>query len=180
MATKSKSGKKPKSKHKKSSEGISESIQDHASHLIAEAEKAGESVVGQVRKLFDGLTHGIANVAKLSGGAKSAVDQVREAGEASVRAITEGFDTVRRQITERVATSPSPSPAAPKEKAPKKTTAKKSSAAKKTGQRKTTVSKKPAAKKVTAKKALAKKRTVSKKPAAKKTVAKKKVTKKKT
>lgn len=169
MATKSKSGNKPNKKRAKASEGISDSIQDHASHLIAEAEKAAESVVGQVRQLFDGLTHKISNVAHLSGGAKTAVDQVREAGEASIHAISDGFDTVRRRITERVAASPSLSPAAPK-----KTATKKTSTVKKTAQRKTTASKKSTAKKVTTKK------TPGVKKVAKKTTTKKKVAKKKT
>lgn len=167
MATRRKASAKPSAKRPRSAESISDSVHEHASHLIDEAERAADSVVGQVRELFDGLADRISTMAKsaresqqlkdVMQEAPRALDHVREAGEASVRAISEGFDVVRRSIIERAAERPR---AKRKGKKIAKKKAKKKASAKESGRKK-----KPAGKK----KKVAKKTRAASKVAKKKT-----------
>lgn len=183
---------------KKTSKRDSDSIHDHATHLMHEAEQTAEDVIGQVRGLFDSLTRKISSIAhpapaapSASGapagqGASAILDHVREAGEASVRAVGDGFESVRQRIVARV--SAARSGAAPAgegdtgtsgARVVKKTAASKK-AAKKAASRKTVQPRKTAAKKpVSKKKTVAKKKPAAKrKPVAKKKAATRAGTKK--
>ena len=136
-------------------------IEQHASHLLEEAEKAGESVIAQVRRLFDGLaqkvsgtTHQTPSTAPEASAQTSdaqpaaeagVIDHVRDAGEASIRVISDGFDSVRRRIVERV--SASARTAARKKAAGKKAAGKKAAGKKAAGKK--TAGKKAAGKKAT-------------------------------
>ncbi len=138
-------------------------IEEHAAHLLDEAEKAGESVISQVRRLFDGLAQRVSNAAQPAtppesqsgeavgedeaARAAGIIDHVRDASEASVRAISDGFESVRRRIVERVSASAA---ARPRKKASKKTAGKKTAGKKAAG-------KKAAGKKAASKKAACKK-----------------------
>ena len=182
MATRSKAGKTAKHKRGTASDSESDSIHEHAPHLIKEAEKVASSVIGQVRQLFDNLTHRVSSGPHADAAAEESsrgavggqeasglLDHVREAGEASIRAIGDGFDVVRRRIGERVAASPTPKQGGGKNEgvAKKKPTAKKKAAAKKkpVGKKKAVAKKKAAAKK----KPVARKKAAAKKKPAKKT-----------
>ena len=93
----------------------------------------------------------------------SAIDHVKEAGEASTHAISEGFDVLRQRVRTSAAT------------AKKKPRRKKSKPSKrKAGKKKSTSRKKTVKKK--AKKRATKKKSAKKKPAAKKRASKKKRT----
>lgn len=186
---KGKGGKGSKGK-KKADKGRVASLKETATGFINEVEKQGSALAGEVRELFDTLTDKVSHVASSAAETTAAVaervtikepaellrgllEDVKEAGEASIKTIGERFDALRSHAEESVAAAAAGKARkkkAPKKKAAKKKTAKKKVAGKKAG-------KKKAAKKTVAKKKVGKK-TVAKKKAAKKKVAKKAAKKK--
>jgi adenylate kinase len=181
MASAKKKGSKSSKAKKKAAKGAAGSIKDTAAGFLDEVEKHGSALAGEVRELFDTLTAKVSGVASTAAETTAAVaekvtikepadllrgllEDVKEAGEASIKTITDRFEALRSHAEKSVS-------AAGKKKAAKKKAAKKKAAKKK-------VAKKKAAKKKVAKKKVAKKK-VAKKKAAKKKVAKKKVAKKK-
>lgn len=154
-------------------------IKNSAIKFLGEVEKSGEKLAAEVKQFFEQMADNAASVASTA--AKTTVsmtekvagaepgqhlsrvmDEVKEAGEVSMRAVGEGFDALRQHILDLSPTA---------EKKPKKSTAKKQALKKKPGTKK--VSRKPAVKK----KASTKKTT--KKTAAKKQVSTKRTAKKK-
>jgi hypothetical protein len=203
MSTKAKKqASKSKTKHDFPKEATE--IKDSAISYLGEVEKSGENLATEVKHFFEQLADHVSSVAstaakttvavteKVSGANPAphlsrALDEVKDAGEVSLRAIGEGFDSLREYIVNLApagAKTPKESPAA-KKTVKKKTSVKKSATKKKTAAkkstRKTAVSKKAAAKKVVKKPAAGKKaakKKVVKKPAAKKKVSATKVVKK--
>ncbi len=203
MSTKAKKqARKSKTKHDFPKEATE--IKDSAISFLGEVEKSGEKLATEVKHFFEQLADHVSSVAstaakttvsvteKVTGANPAphlsrALDEVKDAGEVSLRAIGEGFDSLREYIVNLAPAgvkTPKESPAT-KKTVKKKTSAKKSATKKKTAAkkstRKTAVSKKAAAKKVVKKPAAGKKaakKKVVKKPAAKKKVSATKVVKK--
>ena len=186
MASAKKKGSKSSKAKKKAAKGAARSIKDTAAGFLDEVEKHGSALAGEVKELFDTLTAKVSGVASAAAETTAAVaekvtikepaellrgllEDVKEAGEVSIKTITERFEALRSHAEETVS-------AAGKKKAAKKKAAKKKAAKKKAAKKK--AAKKKAAKKKAAKKKVAKKK-VAKKKAAKKKAAKKKVAKKK-
>ena len=159
-------------------------------------EKHGSELASDVKQAFDTLTDKVAGLAASAAETTAAVaekvtvkepaellrglvDDVRVAGEASIKTIAESFDALRSQAEKSIPLFGEKK--VTKKKAAKKTVAKKAAAKKKVAKKKVakkTVAKKRVAKKKVAKKKVAK-RKVAKKKVAKKTAAKKKVAKRK-
>lgn len=203
--------KKPASKSKTKHDFPKEAteMKDSAISFLGDVEKSGENLATEVKHFFEQLADHVSSVAstaakttvsvteKVTGANPAphlsrALDEVKDAGEVSLRAIGEGFDSLREYIVNLApagAKTPKESPAT-KKTVKKKTSAKKSVTKKKTAAKKSTrkaavsnkaaakkVVKKPAAAKKAAKKKVVKKKVV-KKPAAKKKVSSTKVVKK--
>jgi len=147
------------------------SIKDTARGFVDEAEKTGTALVAEVRELFDDLAKKVASVASTAAETtvsmaekvtikepaelvRGLLDEVKDAGEASLQTIGKGFDELR----DRVLSSGDKASSGKKDK---KATKKKKAVAKK----------KAAKKKVVKKKAAKKKTAVRKKAAAVKTSA---------
>lgn len=214
MASDKKKGTKGSKKADKALEKAQATFKETATDLLNEVEATGGALVSQVKELFDSLADKVAGVAtnavettatvaekvaakEVAGRVGSLLDDVKEAGEASLQAIGEGFDSLHRRVTTKVeasgkgrkagkATSKKNVPdeakatakageqiAAAGGAAPKKATTAKAPSTKATA-------KKAAAKKTPARKATAKKATTRKAPAAKKATSKKVAPKKKT
>jgi hypothetical protein len=181
----------------KPSKGAASSIKDSATEFLEEVEKTGNTLLAEVRQLFDALTDKVSSAAsaaaetttsmaeKVAGNepaqlARRLLQDVKEAGEASLRVIGEGFDTLRRRVApgedapgdvsaDKAAATPAEAKAAPA----KKVVAKKKVAT----SRKVSATKQSTTKKAAAKKA-AKKKVTNKKVASRKTAVLKKTTKK--
>ena len=147
------------------------SIKDAAKGFVDEAEKTGAALVGEVRQLFDDLAKKVADVAGNAAETtvtmaekvtikepaelvRGIMDDVKDAGEASMRTIGKGFDELRERVL-----SSSEKAASGKSK-DKKAAKKKKAAAKKK------VANKKVAKKKTAKKTVKKTTAARKKKAA--------------
>ena len=180
------------------SKSAASSIKNSATEFLEEVEKTGNTLLGEVRQLFEGLTEKVSSAAsaaaettasmaeKVAGNepaqlARRLLEDVKEAGEASLRVIGEGFDTLRRRVApgaeapgeggaEKAAEPPAEAKAAPaKQGVAKKTVARKKKVA---ISKKVSATKKSATKKAVVKKA-AKKKVASKKTAMLKKTAKK-------
>jgi len=191
MASAKKKGNKNFKAKKKTAKGTASSLKDTAAGFLDEVEKHGSALAGDVRQLFDTLSEKVSGLASSAAETTVAVaekvtvkepaelirgllEDVKDAGEASIKTITERFEALRSHAEESVTSFGENKTA--KKKTAKKKTAKKKVAKKKAAKKK--VAKKKVAKKKAAKKKVAKKK-VAKKKAAKKKVAKKAVTKKK-
>ena len=184
MASAKKKGSKKTSKVKKKvSKG---GLKETAAGFLDEVEKHGSALAGEVKELFDTLTEKVSNLASAAAETTAAVaekvtikepaellrgllDDVKDAGEASINTIGKRFDELRTHAEKSV------SAAGDKKPAKKKATKKK--ATKKKVTKKKAAKKKAAKKKATSKKAPPRKTT--KRKAAKKKVTKKKTTKRK-
>jgi adenylate kinase len=172
MAAAKRKGKKSSKAKKGTAKSATRSFKETAAGFLDEVEKHGSMLAGEVKELFDTLTEKVSDMASAAAETTAAVaekvtikepaellrglmEDVKEAGEASIKTITERFEALRSQAEKSVS-------AAGKKKVAKKKAAKKKAA------------KKKAAKKKAAKKKAAKKK-VAKKKAAKKKAAKKKV-----
>ena len=161
MASGKKKGRKNSKGKKKTAKGAASSLKDTAAGFLDEVEIHGSALAGDVRQLFDTLTDkvtGLANTAAETSVAvaekvtvkepaellRGLLEDVREAGEASIETIAERFEAMRSHAEKSVSV---------------------------VGEKK--VAEKKVAEKTVAKKAVAKKK-VAKKPVAKKTVARKK------
>jgi hypothetical protein len=206
-----KRSKKSKAKHKFSKEAAE--MKDKAISYLGEVEKTGEKLATDVKHFFEQMADHVTSVAstaakttanvkgKVTGADPTphlakAMEEVKDAGAASLSALGEGFDALRRHIMS-LTPGPGKEPAAKKTSVKKKAAAKKKAPVKKVAKKTAGVAKKaaktPAAgAKVGAKKAVKKapvrkkavktpavKKTVAKKPAVKKTAAKKPSAKKK-
>ena len=194
MATKAKKQPK-KSKAKPDFTKEAKEMKNSAIKFLSEVEKSGEKLAIEVKNFFEQMADHAASVAStaakttqsLTKNVTSAdptqhlsrvMEEVKEAGETSIRALGEGFETLRKHILDLTP----PAGSAEKKKVVKKKTAAKKKAVKKKVAKKPATKKKVSAKK-TAKKSSSKKKMVAKKPtkkqAAMKKVVKKKVAKKK-
>ena len=184
----------------KTAKGAGQGIRDTAMGFVDEAEKTGAALVGEVKELFDNLTHKVAGVASAAADTTASMagkvtikepaelvrgllEDVKDASEASLRMIGKGFDELRDSVLSSSGKASSGTAkgkkatvkkaASAKKKAAKKATSKTTQRAAKKVVKKTT---KKAAKK-TAKKAAKKKtakKSTAKKVATKKTAARKK------
>ncbi|MGB5831006.1 MAG: hypothetical protein WBG92_03330 [Thiohalocapsa sp.] len=208
MASKKNKADKDKSSGNKSKRSVAST----ATELVGEVEKTAEALVGEVKQLFDNLTEKVSAVANsavettASVADKVAVKEpaqlirgllgdVKEAGETSLNAISEGFSSLRHRVLSPVepdkkkskgtskkpkkgqdsaqqtasGEAPDAGTQSPAAKAPAK---KKATAAKKVAKKKVVAAKKVATKKkVAAKEAAAKKAPANKKTVAKKGIA---------
>ena len=181
MASAKKKGNKKSKGKKKTEKGTASSLKNSAAGFLDEVEKHGSALAGDVRQLFDSLSEKVSGLASAAAETTVAVaekvtvkepaelirgllEDVKDAGEASIKTITERFEALRSHAEESVTSFG-------EKKAAKKKAAKKKAAKKK-------VAKKAVTKKKVAKKKVAKKK-VAKKKVAKKNVAKKKVDRKK-
>jgi len=188
--------KKSKTKHDFPEEAAE--MKDSAISFLGEVEKSGEKLANEVKHFFEQLADHVSTAAstaakktasvkgKMAGADPTphlsrALDEVKEAGESSLRAVGEGFDALRHHIT---SLTPAGAKTAKKAAAKKKTVEKKVSASKPVARKKAAakkVVKKPAAAKKVVKKPAAKKKVAAKnlatKPAAKKKVSATKVVK---
>jgi len=183
--------KKSKTKHDFPEEAAE--MKDSAISFLGEVEKSGEKLANEVKHFFEQLADHVSTAAssaakktasvkgKMAGADPTphlsrALDEVKEAGEASLRAVGEGFDALRHHVT---SLTPSGAKTAKKAAARKKTVEKKVSASKPVARKKPAAKKKVAARKVVKKPAAKKKVSAKKKGAAKKVAAKTKVSAKK-
>ncbi len=140
-------------------------IKETAKGFLDEAEKTGTALVDEVKGLFDELSKKVAEVAGSAAEttasvaekvtikepaelARGLMEDVKDAGEASLRTIGKGFDELRERVissSEKTSSGKSKDKKAAKKK---KTAAKKKAAKKKVAKKK--VAKKKAAKKKTA------------------------------
>lgn len=150
-------------------------MRDSALKFLGEVEKSGEKLTAEVKHFFEQMADNAGAVASTAAKTTRSVtkkvagtdttehlsrvmDEVKEAGETSMRALGEGFDALREHILDLT---------------PRATRKKKKGAVKKKAVKKQATKKKASAKKVAQKKSAKKK--VSGKKAAKKQVTKKKV-----
>ena len=153
-------------------------MRDSAIKFLGEVEKSGEKLAMEVKHFFEQMADNAGAVASTAAKTTQSVtkkvagtdpgqhlsrvmDEVKEAGETSMRALGEGFDALRQHILDLTPTTATR----------KKGTAKKKATKEKATKRK--VVKKKATKKVAKKKPVTKK--ASKKKTTKKPIAKKKV-----
>jgi ribonuclease E len=167
-------------KDKKGGKGkkASRAITDTATQFLGEVEKTGEALVTEVKQVLDGLTDKLANLASAATETtasvaekvrhepaelmRGVVNDVTEAGEASLRAIGERFDTLRQEL---LGGAEKAGPAKKeKKKAKNKDKAEKKPVVKKSAKKKA-VTKKTAARKSVKKKSSAKKAVAAKKVA---------------
>ena len=163
-------------------------IKGTAKGFVEEAEKTGAALVDEVKELFDNLAHKVAGVAGAAADTTASVagkvsikdpaelirgllEDVKEAGETSMRMIGKGFDELRDKVISSSEKAPS-TKAKAKKKTVKKTSSAKKRVTKKVAKKTTKKAAKKTAKKVVKKK-VAKKSSV-KKVAARKTAARKK------
>ena len=195
MASKDKKSSKGSKDNKKAGKKSEGSLANTATEFLGDVEKAGEALVTEVKQLFDSLSEKVVDVTSAAAETTVSVaekvtkeptellrglaNDVKEAGETSMRAIGEQFDALTTQLlgsTEKAE--------AEKKKSKKKKEKKEGKAVAAKGKKEEKIAKKKASTKkktVAASKApVAKKTTVSKKTAAKKTTARKKAVAKKT
>jgi hypothetical protein len=189
MASAKKKGGKTSKAKKKTSKG---GLKGTAAGFLDEVEKHGSALAGEVKELFDTLTQKVANLASAAAETTVAVaekvtikdpaellrglvEDVKEAGEASINTIGKRFDELRSHAEKSVSSTEGKKPA--KKKVTKKKVTKKKATPKKSAKKK--AAPKKSAKKKTAKKTVTRKK-VTKKTAAKKKVARKKAAPKKT
>jgi len=191
MASAKKKGNKKSKGKKKAAKGTAGSLKDTAAGFLDEVEKHGSALAGDVKQLFDTLTDKVSGLASTAAETTVAVaekvtvkepaellrgllEDVKDAGEASIKTIAERFEALSSHAEKSV--SGFGGKAGAKKKVAKKKVAKKKVAKKKVAKKK--VAKKKVAKKKVAKKKVAKKK-VAKKKVAKKKAAKKKAARKK-
>ena len=170
MASAKKKGAKGSKGKKRAAKKQARSWKKTAKGFLNEVEKHGTALAGDVKGVFDGLTEKVSSLASSAAESTAAVaekvtikdpaellrgllEDVREAGEASVKTIGERFDALRSHAEDSVST-------VGVKKAAKKKAAKKKAAKKKVAKKK--VAKKKAAKKKAAKKKAAKKKATRK------------------
>lgn len=201
VATKAK--KENKSKLKPDFSEESSELRDAAMRFLGEVEKSGETLATEVKIFFEQVTDQVIDVASTAAKKTASVtekvagtdpgehlsrvmNEVKEAGELSMRVIGEGVDALREHILDLASSAadkpkkggvrePAANKKARTKKTDKKQAASRKAAAKKT-RKKQAVKKQRGAKKTTKKRVVKK---VIKKPTAKKKVATKKVAKKK-
>ncbi|MDJ0957969.1 MAG: hypothetical protein QNI91_13965 [Arenicellales bacterium] len=188
MAKKAKKQPK-KSKAKDFTQEASE-MKDSAIKFLGEVEKSGEKLATEVKNFFEQMADHAASVASTAAKTTQSVtekvtsvdptqhlsrvlEEVKDAGETSMRALGEGFEVLRKHILD---ITPVAGPAKKKKKVTKKKAAAKKKAIKKKVAKKPVTKKKVSAKK-TVKKSSPKKKVVAKK-STKKSAVKKKVVKK--
>jgi hypothetical protein len=148
MASAKKKGAKGK---KRAAKKQARSWKKTAKGFMNEVEKHGSALAGEVKEVFDGLTAKVSSLASSAAESTVAVaekvtikepaellrgllEDVREAGEASVKTIGERFDALRSHAEETV--SAAGGKKAAKKKAAKKKAAKKKAAKKKAAKKK--------------------------------------------
>ena len=161
-------------------------MKETAAGFLDEVEKHGSALAGEVKELFDTLTEKVSNLASAAAETTAAVaekvtikepaellrgllDDVKDAGEASINTIGKRFDELRTHAEKSVSAAGDKKPA--KKKAVKKKATKKKVTKKKAAKKKATSKKAPPRKTV--------KKKVTKKKATKKKTTKRKATRKK-
>jgi len=172
------SGKKKLGKEAQEEQSIS--IKDTLKGYVDEVENTSSTLAAEVKQLFDELTEKVSEVASSAAETtvsmaekvtvrdpadliKGLLEEVKQAGEISIKAIGDRFDELRQNVLSSAEESPQ---GKTKKKAAKKKAAKKKAAKKKAAKKK--VAKKKVAKKKVAKKKVVKKSVTKKKTAARK------------
>lgn len=160
------------SRRTKKTSASTKNIQKTLKAFLDEAEEASDKLLREVKEHYETLSHRISAAASSAADTAAsvterqlgsdvaelfatAVEHVKEAGEASTQAISEGFDVLRQRVRTSAAA------------AKKKPRRKKSKASKRKAGKKKATSRKKTAKKKARKKAT-KKKSAKKKPASKK------------
>ncbi len=188
MGSATKKGVKSSKGSDKKTKAAGQGIKGTAKGFLDEAEKTGTALVGEVKELFDNLAQKVSSAATSAADTTASVadkvtikdpaelvrgllQDVKDAGEASMRMIGKGFDELRDKVVssseKASAGKPRAKKATVKKKAAKKTTTQKvakkaaKKTAKKVAKKKTTM--KVATKKVAKKKSVARKKAASQK-----------------